>query len=324
MIEKEFTLHSTNDLEFRVYTIGYSRIGECVLTILCNGRHVLYCGLTDCYQKKTPQKEFLNIIHDIFKDYDNPKIDYFVWTHPDLDHSVGVSQVLSLYDPKCKARIFLPLELRDNSQYALSKYAAESIQFIQDNYMSSGLVEPIVVSDKEERDLISVVIKDIENKSRSYLDVFFLAPNGANVLQRISTDHLSKFNYMSIVYAVSLNGKNLIFAGDVEGDGINLSTKHLRDVIFLKIPHHGSRYSYEFANKLKFLGCQNITQNVTQKGQTPSGDNLAYYSDLGIVYVASDNTRSEDVYGYIQQRYNVNTLKLVEPPKLVGNAYQYK
>lgn len=39
------------------------------------------------------------------------RIDAFIWTHPDDDHSLGVDRLLKTFDPNKKAQIYLPSSL---------------------------------------------------------------------------------------------------------------------------------------------------------------------------------------------------------------------
>lgn len=131
-------------------------------------------------------------------------------------------------------------------------------------------------------------------------------------------------NDLSIVYSLSINGRNLLFTGDVEGANINrLCPNHLKNLIFHKIPHHGSQHSLKLSNKLQALNNFDVTQTVTQKGRTPSEVELSAFKKLGEIWVASDDTISIDNFGVVCMRYDLRSMQLIGSPQTNGNAHKF-
>lgn len=324
MIEHTFDLDSLDDVEFRIYTIGYSRQGEVILTLICEKNKIIYSVLTDSFQKQSRNIKKYNVLDDVFLQYENPRIDIFIWTHPDLDHSIGIQYVLDTYDSGRNATVFLPDGLDRKDKYEICGKAKDAFVYLKDNYFKKERGLPISVSTNEERKIIKLRLKERLTGAAVNVDFWFVAPSGEIILKRTAQETLFTINEMSIVYAVNLNGQNFLFTGDFEGKNIRLmGTDHMESVRFLKIPHHASFRSKAIVDKLLQLHTANIVQTVTQKGKTPDKEELSQYLKLGKVYVASDDTKQGNQSGYVLTRYGVKDVNLIEPVELQGNAHQH-
>ncbi len=325
MIECNFELNSFDELEFRIYTIGYSRQGESVLTILCERDKIVYSVLTDSFQKQSKGIKKFNVLDDIFENYSNPHIDAFVWTHPDLDHSVGIENTLDKYDPNRDAYIFLPSGLDRKDKYEISGKSKNAFDYLNRHYFQNNHGMPISVVSKEERKIVKLKIKEIVSGASVNVDLYFIAPSAELLLKRTANETTFTINEMSIVYAINMNGRNFLFTGDFEGKNLGMmNTDHMELLQFLKIPHHASSRSNAIINKLRMLNSSRMLQSVTQKGATPDENELEEYLKLGELYVASDDTVNDYTYGYVLFRYGVRNVNLLDSPELVGNAYQFR
>ena len=324
MIERTINLNSLDQVEFRIYTIGYSRQGESILALLCENDRIIYSILTDSFQKQSKGFKVYNVLDDIFSQYQNPRIDLFIWTHPDLDHSIGIQYALDTFDAARNAFVFMPDGLDRKDKYEICGMAKNAFDYLNTHYIKKSQALPISVSSKEERGIVKLRLKERVTGASVNVDFWFLAPSGEIILKRSAQETSFTINEMSIVYAVNLNGQNFLFTGDFEGKNIKmLRTDHMELLRFLKIPHHASSHSKATVDKLLQLNSGNIVQTVTQKGSTPNSDELNIYLKLGDVYVASDDAKQDYQYGYVLTRYGVKDVNLIEPIGMIGNAHQH-
>lgn len=325
MIERNFELNSLENVEFRIYTIGYSRQGESILTILCNKEQILYSVLTDSFQKQVRGLKKFNVLDEILTQYDNPHIDLFVWTHPDQDHSIGIEDALDTYDSDRKAFVFVPDGLDRKDKYEICGKSKDAFDYLNKYYFQRGHGLPISVSSQEERKIVKLRLKEIETGVSIWADFIFIAPSGEVILKRTANENKFTINEMSVVYAINMNGRNFLFTGDFEGSNLQLmSTERMELLKFLKVPHHASYRSNSIVGKIMMHNTVELTQTVTQKGRTPSKEELDCYLKTGQVYVASDDTRKDHQYGYVLAKYGVRDASLIKHPLLVGNAYQHQ
>ena len=324
MVESTFELDSFDHFELRIYTIGYSRQGESILTLLCDKNRIIYSVLTDSYQKQIKGNKAYNVLDDIFKYFENPRIDAFVWTHPDLDHSIGIEYAFDTFDPERKAMVFVPDGLDRKDKYAISGASKDAFDYLNEYYFQNKHGIPVSVSSHEERKILKLRIKEIVSGASVNVDFFFIAPSGEIMLKRAAHEKKFTINEMSIVYAINMNGRNFMFTGDFEGENLDMmGTDHMELLQYLKIPHHGSYRSSSIIGKLQMLNDRSIVQTVTQKGQTPDKSELNDYLKIGNVYVASDDTVTKDQYGYVLVKYGVRDVNLIDAPYMEGNAHQH-
>ena len=71
-------------------------MGESIVLLLCNGDDALFTVLTDCYCQNKGG-EMYNHLETLFDSQGVKKIDAFIWTHPDKDHSVDIERMLTSY-----------------------------------------------------------------------------------------------------------------------------------------------------------------------------------------------------------------------------------
>ena len=102
-------IEDCSKLELHIHIIGHYPKGESILVILWDGNDnsVLQSILIDSYQTKKG-----NIAYDLLKEYsiDKNKLNYFVWTHPDLDHSTGIPTIIDNFANK-NTRYIVPVGL---------------------------------------------------------------------------------------------------------------------------------------------------------------------------------------------------------------------
>ena len=322
-------------LRLHVYVVGYAPEGESILTIIAEGSKPLYTILTDCYEKEIKdqnnKKYSFSKIQQILDEWGEPPINVFIWTHPHEDHSVGIPQLLSKYDPQHKAFIFLPDNLvgfRDHPEVKqrakdahdwINKYYEKSRKII---YIGCHLLCPIyeipIVISSANPDLFS----NIEFKLN-----FFCPP-------QIPVAHqadLSAFNLnvASIAYVLSISGIDIFMGGDMNSKVLeDVSDRVFNHLNLIKIPHHASSEVRDLIPKLKRNKCEcvNSVTTIYKKGKDPKPEILEEYKQLpSIVHCTGPESTytGPDVFGLVEYRYNLFTSRLDDCIPM-GHSYMVK
>ncbi len=272
-------------------------MGESIVLLLCNGGDVLFTVLTDCYCQST-SGEFYNHLETLFVRHGIKKIDAFIWTHPDKDHSMDIERMLTRYDSDHTAEIFIPNGLV-HGRDSYCEEARQAVEYIYEHYSSKGSrtekrhIHTVSTENKEVRNLLCVdifaddMLKPITCKFR------FVLPNTEHCAHAEYWDMELKPNLMSIVYSVELNGRNYVFTGDLVDAGTKkMGSEILTRMNYLKIPHHGSDQSNEFLTLIRQQKFNHLISTVTRfnpKGD-PKDPVICAYSDFGTVYFITDKT----------------------------------
>jgi len=156
-------------------------------------------------------------------------IDYMVLTHPDIDHSGGMSAIFSEFNVKNFYRPNIASESENSADFARISTLNEYEELIKLSYQESGLN-------------INVIKHNYKfNIGDAVIEIF--AP----------LKIYGSMNEMSPLIKITYQGKSFLFAGDIEGeaeqDMVNeYGTRLNADV--LKVSHHGSvnSTSIEFIN----------------------------------------------------------------------------
>ena len=302
----EFEIEDIDSLHLDVYTIGYREEGESLLLLLCDGKNILHSTMTDCYCIGG-----YNHADAIFNDLKVKRIDAFVWTHPDSDHSTGIGPFLDKYDRSADARIFIPAgmsgeiidtdESRNALAYITNKYNRNRRYDI--NYISlntGGYCQ-----------LMKFRIK--EKKSSRQVDYMFtfILPNADIVARRSSSDGKVLLNDYSIFYIVTFNDQNYLFCGDLSKQNVQfINEDWLEDVVFVKIPHHGSNTLENFKGKMVSAGVTDVICTCTtfKPKQLPDENVLKSYKDISkAIYCTGKNEDSPKYdYGCVLIQFNAN------------------
>ena len=239
-----------HEIYLDIYLIGYPTEGESIVFCLKTDSDVssfLFVGVIDCYLNKQ-----CNYTMKLLKNLKISKLDLLCWTHPDLDHSLGIDELLqkyvdndtvisipiSLLEHKEKfnecsqqyCNMFLKrLKQRKNENKIQLKYTSNGMNVYSGNYMSS-----------------------LRDKSYS-LRIQALAPDSTlvgNLLNRKTIEN----NIFSIALCLQFDMLNVLFAGDIQNNTIR-ALKNIWDLPdnfhYIKIPHHGSASSSNFIDFLE-------------------------------------------------------------------------
>ena len=319
MKEIEFSIKDFKSLQIHFYTVGYPQEGEAILTIICDKQEVLFTSLTDCYKNVSQN---YNHINAILAAHGNPSVNVFIWTHPDQDHSIGIPDVLEMYDPNHNALIYMPSAFDREDKFAICADATCAFQYLHRNYNSGCKynIIPVSLSDGGSRSLYKMKFVETRSFRSIHCSFNFLAPFGALEWRRSANHAKFVMNDLSIVYALRFNGIDFLFCGDLANQSVKfIKEDFLQNVLFIKIPHHGSDEPISFINKLVENQVRNaISTTTVYQNNLPVQSVLEKYKNLNHdVYCTG---RGDSEFGCIKT--TINIVKLINNTSLTGNAYR--
>lgn len=316
----EIFVDSFKDLKLHVYTVGYPSEGESILLLLEKDGKVLLTILTDSYAVGKDNGTY-NHIHNILENWDSPPINYFIWTHPHKDHSVGIEKVLDKFDPKHEAKIILPNTFDNTENYSLCEEAEKAFNFLINNYNSNRKYN-VFQWGRNETETKNTILKlsDAKSGRTIHCSIYVLAPYTPLAIRRSANTGGNDFNAISIVYRFEINGLQLLLCGDMAKTSIQwIDEDNYKIVHFIKIPHHGSDEPKTLLDKLILNQIEHPLANTTiyKSKNRPVPDIIARYKKLGCdVYSTGEG---EELFGCIETVYDVSRLSN-EVPLLSGNG----
>lgn len=249
-------VHDCSALELRIHVLGYFPKGESILIILWNNHNKTVCQsiLVDCFEMSNK-----NNFEPLFNEYKlkKNKLNYFIWTHPDEDHSVGIPKIVNNYIDK-NTLIFIPyglswdtMSIRNiNKRRALKEMVTYSNVFqsflsvLKCSRKRSSIVEPVSSSRHQLRaELYGDIIKDNFNTECSFKIEILTPFRDMSFTKSVTNSSILK-NDLSISFNLVFGQYRFFFGGDAENEALkNVREKRLNDTIFVKIPHHSSNSS---------------------------------------------------------------------------------
>lgn len=316
----DFIIDDIEKAYLRIKVLGYPNKGESIMISLRYDEVELYNIITDCYEIYGSHS-WANLLSG------NTRIDAFIWTHPDEDHSLGVQTLLDKFDPDGRARIFVPTSLtkdlleRNNKQDAVSTYL-----YLKNKYNKGRRRQWNEVSLSEYESPRFFISKTIfETKTNVPLDfkLGFMAPIGSIVNRRIDIEKMSsgQMNDMSLFFIVQINSVNYIFGGDLAKQTIQfLDEEHLNNCRFIKIPHHGSKDSIRLVDRIQPLQSSELHSVTTVFGDSnPFDVVLDKYAEKN--YSVYSTGRGKEPYGLVEFDYNIKKQESYTV-KIEGNAHK--
>lgn len=321
MQKSEYIVDDLQNLSLDIYTIGYPGMGETILTMICEGNSVLFTTLTDCYLTSD-----CNYVSNILNQRGVSAIDAFIWTHPDVDHSVGICDVLSQFDSLHKAKVYLPEEFHNGIRYKVCNEAMDALSYLKENYSvrSDYNVCTVGVTENETRGLIRLRFKEKHGEKKIRCQWQFMAPFGELAWRQVSKDNFT-LNDLSIVYSMHFNDVNFLFCGDLAERSVKfMDSQYLQNVYFIKIPHHGScNDNRVFIRKLQENQVKGALSVTTSFQSThPYPETLEAYKNISCeIDCTGDAAHTVEKYGCIKASFNI--CSLVHQTELSGNAFCY-
>lgn len=229
-----------NSLVIETNIIGYKSQGEAVLFFIYVDGIVGYTGLIDCYQTSDEER-----VLKILTEKNVKKLDFICWTHPDLDHSKGLKQIIESYADK-DTIIWIP-EGVDDYEIECSQEIQTLFSFLK-NSMTEKNPKYTVYSASDTKNLLCYNSICFQHGMNQYpLSIMSYSPNSSRIRKQHYFDDFIK-NERSIFCIIELGAVKLAMTGDIENPTIEQLPADIGGNHFhiCKIPHHGSDTSTSF------------------------------------------------------------------------------
>lgn len=321
MTPEVYIVSSIQNVKLDIYVVGYTKQGESVLCVLRDQDRILFVSIVDTY---APSKR-PNYITKILDILGRPQIDMLVWTHPDIDHTRGLSKLMEVYDPGHKADIFIPSHLSEIA----NRVAKKEFGILQNWYnpSKSGTelrrnITEISTFFNEERTYREIILTDESAGTRVHFKISFFLPNSSRTIRKASNWKMVQTNEHSIVHSIVFNNQNFLFCGDLTKNNVKLLPElFYNNVRFIKIPHHGSTEPINFAGKLYNKGTNRSISATTVfrvgRNDDPDEKTINLYK-LFCSNVFSTGKECKDYYGCI--KLTMSSKGDLESQQLMGNA----
>ena len=319
---QRFPIEDFRKLRFRIFTIGYVSEGESVLGVIDDGDRHLYSFVIDSYQIGDENDSAFNGTLEKIRELGISSIDAFIWTHPDTDHSVGIQKLLSEADSEARAKIFLPAML--SKELDMTDEARAGMDYLFEHYNKGKKYNMRMVVNNPSVTHCDHKLTFEERRSGRKItaEFYFLAPCGARLLRNTCANQCFGLNRLSIMFALRINYFDYLFCGDLMGDDVQFLDKDfLKNVSFVKIPHHGSSHTRQLPQLMKMQKVADSIATTTtfSKCNLPEEEIIRIYQSLcGNVYSTSEGSHK---YGCIETDFNIRDLSC--NVILSGNAKAY-
>ena len=233
--------------------------GDCIFIRLPDGKNMLIdCGVNDYYD------ENVKYVNKFLNEYNVKKIDYFILTHPDVDHVGNASDIINKFDI---GRAFIPfIHQSQLNNFDCFNKALSLLEQKKISYEISDITKSII---GENYQFIFLSPLEKTNSESSYNQI---------LESQIPTE--KQINNLSpIIYFECFNNR-FIFTGDAEREQEQLVVNNykngvydlyhknkpfkvnLENVDFLKVSHHGA----EDASCTEFLSLINPKNAIISVG----------------------------------------------------------
>ena len=295
----------TSKLQIKLYVIGYKEQGESIIMFFVDSVKdtVVYSIVIDSCLANDGSSKTIEILN---KKHVN-KINILCWTHPDTDHTLGIDALVKDYCDKT-TKILIPYGLygRDTDPIDYNEGDQERIRNLyQYNTRRTKCVIPVGPASNDWERIIDLQFDDILNPTDAIIRA--MSPHKDYIAENITTDSKIEKNHLSISLMVKVGEYKFDFCGDITNRTIN----HIWNLpfdrpLFLKTPHHTSRYSL---NLLDILitdeNCMGCTTTFSREG-LPHDDAIQSYLERYTVFHTT-GTSNEDSpnYGIVEYTFDL-------------------
>lgn len=316
----KYFVDNLNDLILDVYTIGYSSQGESQVIIFKekSKSRVILSFVIDCfsYQEK-------HITMDILASYNIETLDYFIWTHTDEDHSIGIANLIESFCNN-KTQFILPEGVSGNERDFINYNQEISESFSLINSFNQGQnynVNTATVVLGSHQQILKRIYIDKNTSNELIFEVLAIAPISPIIRRRWEQGVAKKKNDVSIATRFNVGELSLLFSGDIENQSINHIPGYLFDNLsFIKTPHHTSPSSdkliYKLEETLQEKKVASATSTVYTSHKLPNQELIKKY--LKHVDSFSSTGSGENGYGYIKTTFSIISKQMEE--SLHGDA----
>ncbi len=249
MEENIIIVSDCRNLSLRIKVIGYKNQGESIVfeVVDTSTGQIQYLGCVDSYEVDNT-----NITFDYINSRAPKKLDLLCWTHPDDDHSKGLIKIFN----GCKSDntlILMPATMDEKLNQSLNlSDSHRQIYDLFDNHNEKNLGTLIGISVRLEEKVEEITFQDMGGNNVSFI-IRAIAPNGGIIRDWRRTKKERVKNILSVGLLLELGKYKFLLGGDMVDDSIEqIYAPHLRDPLWIKLPHHGSDSSLLLADRISF------------------------------------------------------------------------
>lgn len=258
----------------KIFVIGYRERGESIVILFFDKTNVVYSIVIDSYKAKG--SDFFS--SKILDENKVSKLNILCWTHPDIDHSLGIEE---LFDKYCDANsvVLVPTYLNGIDSDPI-KYNKDDKQILDKmfsiNTNRHKCIKPVSANSGIKGDTFEFVFSDNIHQVETKIEVY--APHNDFVIENLRHNTTIKKNDLSLFLMLQVGPYKFDLCGDVENRAIN----NMSDIpfcypLFIKIPHHASPSSSKFLDRLN-NSSQSMSCTTTYPSQgLPNMDVLDEY-----------------------------------------------
>ena len=182
-----------NEITLEVYTIGYTEKGESQVIILFDRKNnqCLFSFVIDCFSVDNT-----NITIDILNQYSIEHLDYFIWTHTDEDHSIGINSIIDNFCDQ-HTQFYLPEGVAGNENDFINYNQEVEECFNKINAFNTATnynVHTLTSVVGGHTHVLKMFIIDSQNSNQFAFEVIGIAPISALIRRRWQSGEAKKKN----------------------------------------------------------------------------------------------------------------------------------
>jgi len=317
----DIELSANSNFRILVSVIGYQSQGESII-IRCydTAKDIsLHCIVIDSYELGNR-----NITVELLKDDFNIKhIDVLCWTHPHLDHSKGLEELIETFCDN-NTKFILPDYLYNKPSdltIALNDEEKACVEKIFKHNESTKLSTSSIKVPSFGHVLIQHAQFSAIGEAPLSLNIYAITPIDS-ILEYYhwKDEHDIDPNELSVSLLVDINGYKLLFGADsinthIDGTSPNL----LEGCRFVKIPHHGSDTSDHLIDRIGNLDTACTTVYHIKKDLPLKSIIERYQKEKKAdVYCTGSYEKCDEMYGVIN--YSIELSKYSYDVELINSA----
>lgn len=255
----DISISRKENLIVKVFVIGYPVCGESIVVLFIDSEHegVIYSCVIDCFVHDNNNKT-----KDVLEQYDVKTLNVLCWSHPDKDHSYGLSNLISVFCDD--STLFLVPSGVHFKPYERIKYNKKGTKEVFEsinsfNRQTKRSFASVATSGRGGYEATSFSLIDYPEEIP--VEIHALTPPSPLLNDRIMNNKEIGKNELSIMLRITVDGHKFLFCSDVENEAIGyIRARDIENPVFLKIPHHGSDTSDDLLKKIdlsinKTYGC---------------------------------------------------------------------
>lgn len=311
-----------SNLELHIYVVGYPDRGESQVVIIKDSKSnkIHFSAVIDCYEHET-----INMSYEILENNGIDKLDLFIWTHTDEDHSYGIKSIISKF---CDANTNFILPEGVNGRIGDFINYNPTIQSTFDiinrrNLSRKYNVNSTSVTTGNHSNLFSKIYIDKKTGAEIEFEIISISPLSALIRRKIGIGSVKKKNDLSIATIFRIGETRLLFSSDIEDQSIlQIPDYYFENLSIVKTPHHTSKSSLELLNKINFssslkTSIQATISTIYQRFNLPDPSAINEYKKISNNFYSTGV--GKDKYGYVH--LNVDVLRdSIKDIQLHGNA----